>query len=141
MGGQQFRSLFMARPRFLKADPAKQEAVLQAAAKEFAQVGYEGASVNRILLAAGVSKGAFYYYFDDKADLASTVLLWAYRDAFAVYDRIKIPEDAASFWTEIERFARESMVLLDRAPFANELVSRLSHAIVNDKELESRVMH
>ena len=32
-------------------------------------------------------------------------------------------------------------MLLDRAPFANELVSRLSHAIVNDKELESRVMH
>ena len=129
----------MARPRFLKTDPARQEAVLHAAAKEFAQVGYEGASINRILLAAGVSKGAFYYYFDDKADLACSVLLWAFRDILNTYDRIKIPEDAATFWTEIRWFARESLALLDRAPFANDLVSRLSHAIVNDKELEARV--
>ncbi|HWW86939.1 MAG TPA: TetR/AcrR family transcriptional regulator [Vicinamibacterales bacterium] len=131
----------MARPRFLNIDPARQEAVLQTAAREFAQFGYEGASINRILLAAGVSKGAFYYYFDDKADLATDVLLWAYRDIFALYDQIKMPEDAASFWTEIERFAGESLAVIDRAPYANQLVSRLSQAIVNDKELEAKVMH
>jgi AcrR family transcriptional regulator len=128
----------MARPRFHKTDPAKQEAILHAAAKEFIQVGYEGASINRILFAAGVSKGGFYYYFDDKADLACTVLLWAYGDVLATYERLRIPEDATGFWEEIDRFTRESLELLDRAPYANDLISRLSHAFVNDQELEAR---
>lgn len=128
----------MARPRFHKTDPAKQEAILHAAAKEFIQVGYEGASINRILFAAGVSKGAFYYYFDDKADLACTVLLWAYRDVLATYERIRIPEDATKFWEEIQRFTRESQSLLARAPYANDLLSRLSYAFVSDRELEAR---
>jgi AcrR family transcriptional regulator len=130
----------MARPRFHKTDPAKQEAILEVAAREFAQVGYEGASINRILLAAGVSKGAFYYYFDDKADLACTVLLWAYRDILAMHERIRMPEDAATFWEPIHQFARESLALLERAPYANDLTSRLSRAFVNDKELEARAL-
>jgi AcrR family transcriptional regulator len=130
----------MARPRFLKTDPAKQEAILHAAAREFAQVGYEGASINRILLAAGLSKGAFYYYFDDKADLACTVLLWAYRDVLAMYDRVKMPEDRSTFWEQIHRFARESLELVEVAPYANDLTSRLSRAFVNDKELEARAL-
>lgn len=130
----------MARPRFQNADPVKQEAILQAAAKEFAQVGYEGASLNRILLAAGVSKGAFYYYFDDKADLACTVLVWAFRDILAAYEHITVPDDGAQFWDAIRRFSRESLAMLDRIPYANDLLSRLSHAVVNDKALEARAL-
>ncbi len=64
----------MPRPRFAKLEPAKQEAILAAAADEFAERGYEAASLNRILERAGTSKGSFYYYFDDKADLLRTVL-------------------------------------------------------------------
>ncbi|RPJ84353.1 MAG: TetR family transcriptional regulator, partial [Acidobacteria bacterium] len=109
------------------------------AAREFAQVGYEAASINRVLESVGLSKGAFYYYFDDKADLAATVMQWAYRDLFAVYDRITIPEDGAKFWDAIYEFARESLSLLQRAPYSNELFSRLSQAFVNDKELADRL--
>ncbi|MGC4121282.1 MAG: DUF4292 domain-containing protein [Myxococcales bacterium] len=130
----------MARPRFQKADPAKQQAILKAAAKEFATVGYEGASVNRILEAAGLSKGGFYYYFDDKADLAATVLLWIYKDLFAFYDRLAVPDDPAKFWDAVAEFTRESMRMLDRTPHANELLSRLGHAFLNDKELAQRMM-
>ncbi len=59
----------MPRPRFNKLAPEKRERIMEAAAKEFAAYGYEGASLNRILEQAEVSKGAAYYYFDDKADL------------------------------------------------------------------------
>ena len=64
----------MARARFDNLEPAKQEAILSVAAGEFAEHGYGGASVNRIIQASGMSKGSLYYYFDDKADLFSTVL-------------------------------------------------------------------
>ncbi len=130
----------MARPRFHKSDTAKQDAILQAAAKEFATVGYEAASINRILEAAGLSKGGFYYYFDDKADLAATVLAWAYKDLFGIYDRLQVPDDPALFWDVIGEFTRESLSLLDRSPYANELISRLGRAFVNDKELAQRTM-
>ena len=131
----------MARPRFHKSDPIRQEAILQAAAKEFAHVGYEGASINRIILAAGLSKGAFYYYFDDKADLACTVLLWTLNEVLAMYDRIELPADGAKFWDAISQFTRESLALLERVPHANELMSRLGHAFVNDQDLAERVRY
>jgi AcrR family transcriptional regulator len=130
----------MARPRFDKVNPAKREAILQAAAKEFALVGFEGASVNRILEGAGLSKGAFYYYFDDKADLACTVLHWIYRDVLAMCDRLRMPEDAATFWDVVHEISLQSLEMLQRAPYSNELLSRLGHAFANDRELATRVM-
>jgi AcrR family transcriptional regulator len=63
------------RPRFEKLARDKRRRILEAAAKEFATYGYEGASLNRILEEAGISKGAAYYYFDDKADVYTTTLL------------------------------------------------------------------
>ena len=65
----------MPRPRFARLTAAKRERIMEAAAKEFAAHGYEGATLNRILVEAGISKGAAYYYFDDKADLYLTALL------------------------------------------------------------------
>ena len=64
----------MPRPRFNKLDPEKKKAILDAAAEEFAEHGFEGASYNKIIEKAGVSKGAMYYYFDDKDDLYGTVM-------------------------------------------------------------------
>jgi AcrR family transcriptional regulator len=64
----------MARNRFSNLDPAKQESILQAAGDEFAKKGYEAASINRIILRSGMSKGSVYYYFEDKADLFATVM-------------------------------------------------------------------
>ncbi len=130
----------MPRPRFEKLDAARQERILDAAAREFARFGYEGASVNRILDAVGLSKGAFYYYFDDKADLAAAVLIWAYRDVLAMYGRIAVPTDGAKFWDTIRQFAHESVAMLERSPYANELASRLGLAFANDKELSTRMM-
>jgi len=64
----------MARSRFEKLDPEKQEAILAAAGAEFAERGYEAASINRIIERSGMSKGSVYYYFEDKADLFTTVM-------------------------------------------------------------------
>ena len=64
----------MARNRFQNLDPDKQEAILQAAGEEFAEKGFEAASINRIISRSGLSKGSVYYYFEDKADLFATVM-------------------------------------------------------------------
>ncbi len=64
----------MARNRFDNLGPDKQEAILRAAGKEFAEKGFEAASINRIIKKSGMSKGSVYYYFEDKADLFATTL-------------------------------------------------------------------
>ena len=64
----------MARNRFDNLEPEKQEAILQAAGEEFAEKGFESASINRIIKRSGMSKGSVYYYFEDKADLFATTL-------------------------------------------------------------------
>ncbi|MEU1482678.1 TetR/AcrR family transcriptional regulator [Streptomyces sp. NPDC005752] len=48
--------------------------ILDAAGQEFEARGYGGASVNRIIAAAGATKGAFYYHFTSKQDLAKKLL-------------------------------------------------------------------
>lgn len=48
--------------------------LVRTAAEHFAQEGYEGASINRISLAAGFAKGTVYNYFPSKAALLAEVL-------------------------------------------------------------------
>lgn len=45
------------------------EKLLDAALEEFNAYGYEQASINRILHKAGMSKGQFYYHFENKEGL------------------------------------------------------------------------
>lgn len=48
---------------------AKRAAITQAAAEVFARKGFQGASVDDIAVAAGVSKGTVYGYFANKEEL------------------------------------------------------------------------
>jgi AcrR family transcriptional regulator len=64
----------MALPRFAKLDSGKQAKLIAVATEEFADRGYEKASLNSIIARCGISKGAMYYYFSDKDDLYKTVL-------------------------------------------------------------------
>src|SRR5215470_10876280 len=61
-------------PRFYKLPLEKRERLMEAAAREFAAYGFDDASVNRILETVQMSKGAAYYYFEDKVDLFFTVI-------------------------------------------------------------------
>jgi AcrR family transcriptional regulator len=57
------------RPAAAQAGPSTREALLDAAAAVFAESGYGGASVDRIVGAAGLSKGTFYWHFKSKEQL------------------------------------------------------------------------
>lgn len=127
----------MPRPRFQRADPALQQAILDAAVRELGEHGYDGASLNRMLLAAGLSKGAFYYYFDDKADLAAAVLerelaRWNLTD-------LQLGNSAAEFWAELERYLLKSLDQLHEAPASRDVITRLGITLMRDPELRDRL--
>jgi AcrR family transcriptional regulator len=54
---------------FQRIDPSRRSAILHAAFSEFAATGYEAASLNAIIQAAGIPKGSLYQYFGSKKDL------------------------------------------------------------------------
>ena len=55
--------------KFLSLNPEKQERILNASLKEFAQKGYTNASTNEIVKSAGISKGLLFHYFSNKKEL------------------------------------------------------------------------
>jgi AcrR family transcriptional regulator len=55
--------------KFLNLDTEKQNRILNAAMKEFAQKGFENASTNEIVKEAKIGKGMLFHYFNSKKDL------------------------------------------------------------------------
>lgn len=100
-------------PRFHKLEPERRQAILDAASEEFAANGFEGASYNRIIDGAGISKGAMYYYFADKDDLFRTVLDESSRRLIEALKVPKvIPADRNAYWNECESVYRRMLTLL-----------------------------
>lgn len=54
---------------FTELDNEKQERIIEAALREFAEYGYENGSTNRIVKNCGISKGSLFKYFDNKEEL------------------------------------------------------------------------
>ncbi len=109
----------MPRPRFQKLAPAVQHRILEAAAEEFAARGFHEASYNQIIEASGVSKGSFYYYFDDKADLFVTVLEGEWERAGEGMAGLWIGEvSEAPFWEQVEALMVDFMQRAARHPRA-----------------------
>jgi AcrR family transcriptional regulator len=119
----------MPRPRFDKLDPKRRAAILDIASVEFAEHGYEAASYNRIIERSGLSKGAIYYYFDDKEDLYATVLRDALQRLVLDHGNIRAAADAFSFWHELEFWTRRSLVAFQKDPHAVGLARSLLKAM------------
>ena len=54
---------------FLNLPAEKQEKLLEAATREFSHKPFNEASINQIIREAGIPRGSFYMYFQDKEDL------------------------------------------------------------------------
>ena len=54
--------------------PERRSALAAATAAEFARAGYEGASLNRIIRDAGMSKSSFYHFVGSKSELFDVVV-------------------------------------------------------------------
>ena len=100
--------------------------ILDAATEEFASLGFEGASYNRIIERSGVSKGAMYYYFDDKEDLYLTVLSHAIQSAREALGDIPEVETAEEYWEALETISYAAMEFYYANPVVSALVRGLA---------------
>jgi AcrR family transcriptional regulator len=91
---------------------------LSAALNEFATHGFHDASLNRVIDAAGISKGSMYYYFDSKEDLYAHVTRVELERLFDAVGPVSIPTESEpdAFWSTLEDYYLRLMVALMNSP-------------------------
>ena len=138
----------MPRPRFHKLAQDQQEAILGAALDEFASYGFNAASLNRIIDAAGISKGSMYYYFDGKEDLYAHVARVELGRLFEATGPFPVPTARApdGFWPTLEDYYLRIMAALATSPklaaLARDWVAASSSPVLRQaqKEMERAVL-
>jgi AcrR family transcriptional regulator len=138
----------MVRPRFAKLPPAQQQAILRAALDEFAAHGFHDASLNRVIEAAGISKGSMYYYFDGKEDLFAHVTRVEFERLLTDVGPVALPTDPGpdAFWSAVQHYYRDSVTQLAAHPQLASLLRAWLGASENpalqraQQELEAQVM-
>ena len=74
----------MPKETFFNLPDEKRQRIIDLALAEFAENDYDAASISRIVAQAGIAKGSFYQYFENKEDLY-TYLLTLGREAKAQF--------------------------------------------------------
>jgi len=125
----------MPRSRFDRLSPEKREQILRAAGREFAEHGYVGATMQAILSQAGISAGAAYYYFDNKADLFAAVIAFHMDVLLEPAMRAPAIQDRDSFW---KAFLGSVELALGQKYDDHKLAAALRRAWMMSRELRER---
>jgi AcrR family transcriptional regulator len=109
--------------------------LLRTAAEVFARRGYSATTMNDLITASGLAKGAFYFHFRSKAELALSVLDEEQsRIAERVRDRMSLLDSAAG---QLRALVPTMLELLTSEPRAWSLY-RLSRELHTDDAVDDR---
>ncbi|MEC1521958.1 TetR/AcrR family transcriptional regulator [Neobacillus niacini] len=114
--------------KFLSLDSEKQDRIINAAIKEFAQKGYDSASTNEIVKDAGISKGLLFHYFQSKKQLFFFLFDYCYNlvaDEF--YKKVDLTE--RDFFKRIRQAVHIKMDLQTKYP---EILTFIQEAFRQD---------
>lgn len=111
----------MPKDTFFNLPDDKRRTIQEAALAEFAAHGFKGASINRIVAEAGIAKGSFYQYFDDKADLLKQILNYIAELKMAFLSPVLISPADYDFFTLLEELYRMGLVFAKQNPQAARL--------------------
>lgn len=108
----------MPRARFHKLPPEQRDTIVRVTVDELVAQGFTAASLNRIIEAAGISKGSMYYYFDDKEDLYAHVARVELGRLFEEAGPFPVPsvESAEAFWEVLAHDYERILSALFRSP-------------------------
>jgi TetR/AcrR family transcriptional regulator len=101
---------------FVNLPPAKQEKILEAALAEFADKGYQPASVNVMVAASGIAKGSLYQYFRDKKSLFLHVFQFGIGLVRRTLMRVKEESSEENFFDRMEQSLLAGVDFIRRHP-------------------------
>lgn len=126
----------MRRERFERWDAESRERLLDVALHHFATHGFERASLNEIIAEAALSKGSFYYCFDDKRDLLMETLRVTFEGVRSKMPLVRVPRSRATFWAELEAHNLRLVELLAHKPLVIALLASLHRTHIADPFFE-----
>jgi len=103
-------------PTFTNLPPPKQEKILDAALAEFADKGYQPASVNTMVSASGIAKGSLYQYFKDKKSLFLYVFQFGIGLVRRTLMRVKEETSEENFFSRMEQSLLAGVDFIHRHP-------------------------
>jgi TetR/AcrR family transcriptional regulator len=104
------------RNTFKNLDSGKRGKVLDAAVDEFAQYGFNSASMNRIVQRLGIAKGSLFQYFGNKEGLFRFVFDYAVDLVRRSLRQVKQDSDDGDFFERIYRSLLAGIEFIDRHP-------------------------
>jgi len=130
----------MPKDTFFNINPEKRKRIIEIAIDEFKSSHYERASINKIIKAAGIPKGSFYQYFQNKKDLFEYIIDLVRKEKLQyVTEKIRNPKEY-SFFEVIYDMGKVALTFAQNHPdlqlISNKLVQDRDHDIY--KEILSR---
>jgi len=112
--------------------PERRGKLFAAATREFTELGFEQASLNRIIGEVGMSKSSFYHYFSNKTELFEQIMAHSLAPLTQIADAFQ-PESltADTFWPVILSTSQRSSVLFANQPEIFN-VGRMFHRNLNE---------
>lgn len=89
---------------FLNLPEEKQEKLLEAATREFSRRSFNDASINQIIKDAGIPRGSFYMYFEDKMDLFRYLMQGYVDQILSILEELLIREQGNMFQALLDLF-------------------------------------
>lgn len=124
--------------RFYNLPAGKKKTICDAAVEEFTRVPFEKASINKIIQSAGISRGSFYTYFEDKRD----VLGYIFEDATENFQNCWVrcaEKNNGDLWKTAETFlhyglanAKESVLQLIKNIAVSETMFGVTHQLCEE---------
>jgi TetR/AcrR family transcriptional regulator len=101
---------------FANLPQAKQEKIMDAALAEFADKGYQPASVNVMVSASGIAKGSLYQYFRDKKSLFLYVFQFGIDQVRRTLMGVKEATSEENFFDRMEQSLLTGVDFIHRHP-------------------------
>ena len=97
---------------------SKRDDIINTAIKEFGEYSYDSASINRIIMMSGTSKGTFYHYFQDKKALYFSIIEDAVKIKQAYFARMMedVKQEDNDFFDIMKAQAKEGVEFMRENP-------------------------
>ncbi len=111
-------------PTFFNLPEDKRQKILEYAIDEFAQRDYHSASISRVVVRTGISKGSLYQYFKDKQDLYEYLLEVAAQKKAELMTSISPPDPAMSLFDNLRFLFQVMSTYQFRFPLLAKIADR-----------------
>ncbi|MBK7895072.1 MAG: TetR/AcrR family transcriptional regulator [Candidatus Promineifilaceae bacterium] len=126
----------MPKATFFNLPEAKRQHIIELALAEFAENDFDQASISRIVARAGIAKGSFYQYFENKEDLHAYLLALG-AEAKAQFLKDNPPDPQMGTFAYIRWLSQAGIVFELERPQLSQIAYRAVRSGTLPKEMQA----